>query len=91
MLTHSQGVKQVKKSDLNAKFVFIKPPSVEELERRLRGRGTDAEEAVLKRLAQAKAELEFAAQEGVHDKIIVNEDVDKAYAELEGYIMALIN
>jgi guanylate kinase len=78
----------VKKSDLNAKFVFVKPPSVEELEKRLRGRGTETEEAVQKRLDQALKELEFAQTPGIHDKIIVNDDLDRAYKELDEYIMA---
>ena len=66
------GVKQIQASGIPARFVFIAPPSEEELERRLRGRGTDKEDAVLKRLAQAKLELEYAKTPGVHDKIIVN-------------------
>ena len=81
-----EGVKQVKKSDLNARFVFVKPPSVEELERRLRGRGTENEEAVVKRLEQAKAELAFA-EEGVHDYTVVNDDVERAFEELEKWIL----
>ncbi|KAA8913253.1 guanylate kinase/L-type calcium channel beta subunit [Sphaerosporella brunnea] len=84
-----EGVKQVKKKpELNAKFVFVKPPSVEELEKRLRGRGTESEEAVQKRLGQALKELEFAETPGIHDKIIVNGDLDRAYKELDEYIMA---
>jgi guanylate kinase len=77
----------VKKSDLKAKFIFVEPPSVEELEKRLRGRGTEDEEAVQKRLNQARKELDFA-KTGVFDKIIVNDDLDRAYKELDEYIMA---
>lgn len=68
-----EGVKQIKASDLKARYVFIAPPSEEELERRLRGRGTDKEEDIIKRLTQAKKELEYSKTPGVHDKIIVNE------------------
>jgi guanylate kinase len=85
-----QGVKQVKKSDLNAKFVFVKPPSVEELEKRLKGRGTESEEAVRNRLAQAVKELEYAESEGAHDFVIVNDDLETAYQRLDGYIMGLL-
>lgn len=85
-----QGVKQVKRSDLNAHYLFIAPPSMEELERRLRGRGTETEEAVQKRLEQAKKEMEFSKVEGVHDKIIVNEDLEKAYQQLEGWVMDIV-
>ena len=86
-MTSMKGVKQVKKSDLNAKFVFVKPPSVKELEKRLRGRGTENEDAVQKRLDQALKELEFADQPGIHDTIIVNDDLERAYKELDQYIM----
>ncbi len=81
----------MKKSDLNATFVFVKPPSFEALEKRLRGRGTDSEEAVQKRLDQAKNELEYADTPGVHDKVIVNDDLEKAYTELEEFIMGIVN
>jgi guanylate kinase len=48
---------QVRESGLRAIFVFVAPPSIEELEKRLRGRGTETEEAVQKRLAGAKDEI----------------------------------
>ena len=44
-----EGVKQVKNSDLNARFLFLAPPSMEELERRLRSRGTETEGLCLQR------------------------------------------
>ncbi|KAI6085636.1 guanylate kinase [Hypoxylon rubiginosum] len=81
-----QGVKQIKNSGIEARYVFVKPPSFEELEKRLRGRGTETEESVVKRLEQAKVELKFADTPGVHDIIIVNDDVEKAYKELEDFI-----
>ncbi|KAK3688194.1 guanylate kinase [Podospora appendiculata] len=83
-----EGVKQIQASRFPARFVFIAPPSEEELERRLRGRGTDKEESILKRLAQAKVELEYSKKPGVHDKIIVNDDLETAYKELEGFVYA---
>lgn len=55
-----EGVKQVKNTDLNPLLVFIMPPSLEELERRLRGRNTESEEALKKRLETAKREIEFS-------------------------------
>ncbi|KAI1767075.1 guanylate kinase [Hypoxylon sp. FL1150] len=81
-----EGVKQIKRSGIEARYVFIKPPSFEELEKRLRGRGTENEDSIVKRLDQAKVELKFADTPGVHDIIIVNDDVEKAYKELEGFI-----
>lgn len=81
-----QGVKQVKKTPhLNARFLFLQPPSVEILEQRLRGRGTDSEDAIQQRLAQAKHELEYAKQPGSHDKVIVNDDLEKAWAEFKAF------
>ncbi|KOC08018.1 guanylate kinase [Aspergillus flavus AF70] len=82
-----EGVKQVKRTDLNARFMFLAPPSVEELERRLRGRGTESEESLSKRLAQAKNELEYAKEPGAHNKIVVNDDLEKAYTELRDWIV----
>ncbi|ERF76061.1 hypothetical protein EPUS_01394 [Endocarpon pusillum Z07020] len=82
-----QGVKQVKRTSLNARFLFLAPPSLEELERRLRNRGTETEESIRKRVAQAEKELEFARTEGSHDKVVVNDDLDRAYAEMEEWIM----
>jgi guanylate kinase len=67
--------------------VFIKPPSVGELERRLRERQCDAEEAIQQRLETGKKEIEYAEQPGSHDKIIINDSVDRAYAELEAFVM----
>ena len=58
--------------------LFIQPPSVEELRRRLEGRGTDTAEAIEQRLAKAEYELTFAFQ---FDKIIVNDDLEKAKQE----------
>ncbi|CAG8023799.1 unnamed protein product [Penicillium salamii] len=82
-----EGVKQVKKTDLNARFLFLAPPSLEELEKRLRGRGTETEDSLAKRLAQAKNELEFAKLPGSHEKIVVNDDVEKAYTELRDWVV----
>lgn len=84
-----EGVKQVRASSFGpprSRFVFVAPPSEAELERRLRGRGTEAEASVQKRLAQAKVELEYAKTPGVYDKVIVNDDLSKAYQELEDFV-----
>lgn len=80
-------MKQVKLTDLNARFLFLSPPSLEELESRLRGRGTETEESLGKRLEQAKNELEFSKQPGAHDKIVVNDDLAKTYGELRDWIV----
>lgn len=80
-----EGVKQVRKSDLDCRYVFLLPPSVEELEARLRGRGTETEESIKQRLDRAKEEIAFN-EEGGFDKTIVNNDLKKAYEELEKWV-----
>jgi guanylate kinase len=60
---------------------------MEILEKRLRSRATDKEEAILKRLNQARVEMEFAhSGQAPHDKIVVNDDLDKAYQEVREFI-----
>ena len=58
--------------------IFIQPPSVEELRRRLTGRGTDTPEAIEERLAKAEYELTFAPQ---FDHVVVNDDLETAKQE----------
>ncbi|KAG4415627.1 hypothetical protein IFR04_011241 [Cadophora malorum] len=81
-----EGVKQIKSSSLSARYVFIAPPSMTILEQRLRNRGTEKEDSIQKRLAQAKNELEYSKVEGVHDLIIVNDDLEEAYKKLEEFV-----
>lgn len=83
-----QGVKQVKKTDLNARFLFLAPPSLEDLKARLVGRGTETAEAVQKRLQQAELELAYSKEKNAHDKIIVNDDLEKAYSDLKEFVLA---
>ena len=82
------GVKKLKADpEINARYVFIGPPSFEVLETRLKGRGTDREEDVERRLTQARIEMEFAKVPRVHDKIIINNDLDVAFIELEEFVL----
>ena len=82
-----EGVKQVKKTDLDARFLFLAPPSLEVLEQRLRGRKTDDEKALGERLKQAEVEMEWARREGSHDKVVVNDDLETAYREVEEWVV----
>ena len=66
--------------------ILILPPSDEELERRLRGRGTDSEEVIQLRLKNAKKEVEFAKTQGKYEYTIVNDDVEKAAEELRAIL-----
>ena len=63
--------------------VFIMPPSVEELERRLRGRGTDSEEVILKRIAKAEFEISKAPE---FDHVVVNDKLEVAVADVTNII-----
>ncbi|MDE5653738.1 MAG: guanylate kinase, partial [Muribaculaceae bacterium] len=67
--------------------IFILPPSLEELERRLRGRATDSEEALERRLGKARYELGFADD---YDVRVVNDDIDRASDEVADAIMRFI-
>merc|ERR1711874_368237 len=82
-----QGVKLVKKTDLKPRFVFIKPPSMDVLEKRLKDRGTETEESLAKRLGAAAAEMEYGEEKGNFDTIIVNDDLETAYENLRDFIM----
>jgi guanylate kinase len=79
-ISFSQGVRQIKDTDLNAVYCFIAPPSLSTLRERLVGRGTETTAAVEKRLKTALLELEYAQLPGSHDQTIVNDDLDRAYA-----------
>ncbi|TVR25077.1 MAG: guanylate kinase [Nitriliruptor sp.] len=78
-----QGALQVKEHDPAALLVFLVPPSFEELERRLRARGTEPEAALQRRLARAREELEAAHQ---FDVEVVNDDLDRCVEEVLGAI-----
>ncbi|MCP9817870.1 guanylate kinase [Synechococcus sp. GreenBA-s] len=75
-----EGARQVRRSFPAGFQIFVKPPSFEELERRIRGRGTDSEEAIARRLERARVEL---AAEAEFDAVLVNADLDQALLELE--------
>ena len=81
-----QGAFQIKEKIPQAHLVFIEPPSIEELERRLRGRDTDTEEAIEKRLKTALDEL---ARKDDYDYCLVNDDLDEATEQLVSYVNEL--
>jgi THO complex subunit 1 len=79
----------VKDNDYNARFIFLAPPDVGELEQRLTKRGTDTPEKIKERLEIAAAEIKQSEIEGFHDKIIVNDDLNATYGTLEAYIFGV--
>lgn len=80
----TKGALNVKKLMPNAVLIFIAPPSLEELEARLRGRHTETEEAIQKRLASIKLELENSQK---FDYKVVNDTVENAVNELEKILL----
>ncbi len=82
----TQGAEIIRNlTDLEAVDIFIAPPSVQELERRLRGRGTEKEEEILTRLGNAKMELEQCNR---YQYLIVNGELEEATAMLKAVILA---
>jgi guanylate kinase len=82
-----QGAAQVKQKLPESIAIFILPPSREELERRLRGRGQDSDEEIHRRLARARDEI---AQFGkYYDYCVVNDDVERAGREAQAIVVAL--
>ena len=79
-----QGARQVRKSAPESNSIFILPPSVAELERRLRGRKTDAEAVILRRLRDALGDMAHWPE---FDYVVINQDFDAALEQL-GEIVA---
>lgn len=80
-----QGALTLKKIYSDAVFVFIVPPSFEELRRRIVARGTESEQALRQRLASASEELSYI---DAYDYVIVNDDVKTAVDQLEAILIA---
>ena len=80
-----QGALQVRSHYPEAVLVFVIPPSIEELEKRLRGRGTEEESVIAKRLERAKAEFDFIPQ---YNYVLENDTVNDAVKRLEAIITA---
>lgn len=78
-----QGARQVKEA-IEAVSIFIAPPSLAELERRLRGRGTESEEVVALRLANARRELAAASE---YDYLVVNDSLAEAVETVRSIII----
>jgi guanylate kinase len=82
-----QGVINLKKTNLNPVYCFVKPPSIDALEKRLRERGTETEESLNKRLETAKIELEYERTEpNAFDHVIVNDNLELAYEKLKSIL-----
>jgi guanylate kinase len=80
-----QGARQVRSHGANAIGIFVLPPSFEALERRLRGRSKDSEEAIRKRLTTARREVRAVAE---YEYVIVNDELDACVDRLRAIVLA---
>lgn len=80
-----QGAEQVRRLMPSAVSIFIAPPSITELENRLRGRGQDSEEIIQRRMQDARSEM---SHYGEYDYLIINDDFEGSCAELRAIVIA---
>jgi guanylate kinase len=80
-----EGARQIRRNFPNAFRIFILPPSLSELEQRLRGRGQDSEEAIARRLQHAQAEIDAANE---FDIQVVNDDLSAALEQIEAALFS---
>jgi guanylate kinase len=81
-----QGGNAIKRKFPDAVLIFILPPSMEELERRLRSRGTDADDVIRRRLLAARNEVQKGCE--TYDYLIINDRLDDAFRQLESIVIA---
>ena len=81
-----QGAGQIRKTGEISKSIFVVPPDMKACEARLRARGTETEETLVKRLASAKKELEQSVE---YDFTVVNDDLEIAVEKIKGFIRPL--
>jgi guanylate kinase len=81
-----QGGQAIKRKHPEAILIFILPPSMEELERRLRDRKTDSDETIRKRMLAARSEIERGVAS--YDYIVVNDDFERAFLDLRSVVVA---
>lgn len=80
-----QGALQIKKKYHEAVFIFLLPPTMDELKQRIIGRGTESEQDIETRFANAFKELDFV---GEYDFFVVNDEVDRAVSDIQNIIAA---
>jgi len=83
LLLDVQGVESLRADGVEALYVFVAPPSMEELERRLRSRADDTPEAIEARLRAAAHEM---TKQDAFDRVLVNDEVERAARELAGWV-----
>lgn len=84
-----QGVLSLRRALKNARYVFVKPPSIDSLRSRLTARGTESEESMRRRLEAAISDMQWAEENlPSFDSIVVNDNVEQAYNALESFIFS---
>jgi guanylate kinase len=81
-----QGGAKIKAKHPDTVLVFVLPPSMEELERRLRDRKTDSEDVIARRMLAARSEVEKGLES--YDYLVINDDIELAYRELRAIVTA---
>jgi guanylate kinase len=81
-----QGAEQVRKQMDRSRLVFVRAPSIEEAERRIRYRGAESEDEIATRMKTAEREMRV---EGMYDYVVINDDVSRATDELASYISSV--
>jgi guanylate kinase len=76
------GVKQLRERNFNAKYLFFTPSSLDQLEKRLRSRGTESDQQIELRLKNAVAEIDYGLKLGAFDKVIVNNNSYETVGEI---------
>ncbi len=86
-----QGVESIKESDRipddKTVFLMIIPPSIEALESRLRGRLTETEETIHRRVERGREEMKYANRQDFWDQIVVNDDIEECYLEIKKLLL----
>jgi guanylate kinase len=78
-----QGSQNLMKKNIGGIYIFIAPPSIDELRKRLNGRGTDSADVIATRLKNAEKEMSFMDK---YPNIVINDDLEEAYKKLENII-----
>lgn len=81
-----QGGTTIKRKFPDARLIYVLPPSMEELERRLRSRGTDSDDMMRRRLLTARSELERGVES--YDYLVTNDRLEDAFQELKSIVIA---
>ena len=86
-----KGAKQIMEKCPEALSIYIVPPSIEELERRLKERKSEDEQTIMKRISKARQELKELQETDIYEHIVCNDDLDKAIAEVREISLVEMN